>query len=67
MADFRRTLAERERLELQSFSLADIHDIVISPKVFSESFCKSQLPHKSVNLSLIITNMKNKLTDMWGS
>ena len=28
------------------------------------SFGKSQLPHKSVNLSFTITNIKNKLTDL---
>ena len=34
--------------------------------VFIKSFCKSQFPHKSVNLSFIITRMKNKLTDLCG-
>jgi hypothetical protein len=27
---------------------------------------KSQSPHKTVNLSFIITNIKNKLTDLCG-
>ena len=30
----------------------------ISHKVFLKSFCRSQLPHKSVNLSSTITNIK---------
>ena len=39
----------------------------ISHKVFLKSFCRSQFPHKSVNLSFIITNIKNKLTDLCGN
>jgi len=35
----------------------------LTQSVFLESFCKSRLPHKSVNVSLTVTNMKNKLTD----
>jgi len=31
------------------------------------SFCRIQLPHKSVNLLFTITNMKNKLTDLCGN
>jgi len=38
----------------------------ISQKVFIKSFGKSQFTHKSVNLSFIITNIKNKLTDSCG-
>ena len=41
--------------------------ILISPKLFMRLFCKSQFPHKSVNLSLIVTNVKNKLTDSCGN
>ena len=37
---------------------------LISQKVFMKSFRKSQFPHKSVNVSLIITNVKNKLTGL---
>ena len=37
------------------------------PPAFLKSFCKSQLPHKFVNLSFVITNIQNKLTDLWGS
>ena len=36
---------------------------LISQKVFFKSFCRSQLPHKSVNLSFILTNMKNEEYD----
>ena len=39
----------------------------ISQKVFIRSFCKSQFPHKSVHLSLITTNTKNKLTNLCGN
>jgi len=40
---------------------------ILSQAVFIKSFCKSQVPHKSVNLSFIITNVKNKLTDLCGN
>jgi len=40
---------------------------VLSQKVFITWFCTSQFPHKSVNLSSIITNMKNELTDLCGN
>ena len=33
---------------------------MISQTVFIQSFCKSQVLHKSVNVSLIITNIKNE-------
>ena len=39
----------------------------IPQKVLIKLFCKSQFPHKSVNLSFIITNIKIKLTDFCGS
>ena len=38
----------------------------ISQKVFIRSFGRSQFPHKSVNLSFIITDVKHKLTDLRG-
>jgi len=41
--------------------------IFISHEVFLKLFCRSQLPHKFVNISFAITNIKNKLTDLWGS
>ena len=40
---------------------------LIAHNVFLKSFCKSQLPHKSANLSFTITNIKNKLTDLCGN
>jgi len=40
---------------------------LFSHKVFSKSFDRSQLPHKSVNLSFTITNVKNKLMDLYGN
>ena len=40
---------------------------IIAHKVFITSFCKSQFPHKSVNLSSIITSIKDKLTDLCGN
>ena len=39
--------------------------MLISQRVFIKSFCKRQFPHKSGNLSFIITTIKNKLTDLW--
>ena len=30
-------------------------------------FCKSQFPHKSINLFSILVIVKDKLTDLWGS
>ena len=39
---------------------------LISRKVFMQSFCKSQFPHKSGNLSFTITDT-NKLTDLCGN
>ena len=36
-------------------------------KLFLKSFCRSQLPHKSVNLSFTVTYVKNKLTDLYGN
>ena len=41
--------------------------ILISHKVFLKSFCRSQLPHKSVNLSFTITHTKNKLKNLYGN
>jgi hypothetical protein len=38
----------------------------LPPKVFSKTFCRSQLPLKSVNLSFTTTNTKNKLTHLCG-
>ena len=35
--------------------------------VLAKSFCKSRFPHKSVNLSAIITNIKNELSDVCGN
>ena len=39
---------------------------LISQKVFMKSSYKSQFLNKSVNVFIIITNMKNELTDLWG-
>ena len=39
----------------------------ISQKVFTKLLSKSQSPHKSVNFSFIITNIKDKLTDLCGN
>ena len=35
--------------------------------VFFEKFCRSQLPHKSVNSFFFITNVEDKLTDLYGN
>ena len=39
---------------------------LISRKVFLQSFCNSQFPHKSVNSLFISVIVKDKLTDLWG-
>ena len=39
----------------------------ISPKVCIKLFCKTRFPHKSVKLSFIVTDIKNKLTDLCGN
>ena len=39
----------------------------ISHKVFFKSFCKSQLPQKSVTVFCILMILKDTLTDLWGS
>ena len=36
----------------------------LSHTLFFKSFCGSQLPHKSVNVSFAIAHMNNKLTDL---
>jgi len=42
-------------------------DIFISQKEFKQSFCKSQFPHKFVNLFLKFVIIKDKLTDLCGN
>ena len=43
------------------------NDVFVTHKVFSKSLCRSQLPHRSINLSFTITNIENKLTDLCGN
>ena len=40
---------------------------VISHTAFLKSFRRSQVPHKSVNISFTITCIKNKLTNLCGN
>ena len=40
---------------------------LISLKVFVKLFCKSEFPHKSVNLLCISVKGKDELTILWGS
>ena len=40
---------------------------LISHTVLLKSFCRSQFPHKFVNLFFILVIVKGKLTDLWGS
>ena len=40
---------------------------LISQKVFKRSFCKSQFPHKFVNLFCTLVIQKDKLTDSCGN
>ena len=39
----------------------------IAQKVIKNSFCRSQLTHKPVNLFVIITNIRTKLSDLCGN
>ena len=59
------------QVESQLFSQREVLGLeantLISHKVFLKSFCKSQFPHKSVNLFFISVTVKDKLTDLWGS
>jgi len=52
----------RRKLQLAYFGENDFDaklcNGIISHKMFSKSFGRSQLPHKSVNLSFAITNVK---------
>ena len=41
--------------------------VLLSHHGVLKSFCKSQLPHKSVNSLVILVTVKDKLTDLWGS
>ena len=43
----------------------DIASGLISPNVFLKSFFRSQLPHKSVDLSFTITDAQNKNGFEW--
>ena len=58
VAGFRRSPVQIKEVEKYDF---------ISQTAFRKSFCKSQFPHKSVNLFFIVTDMKNKLTDFCGN
>jgi len=40
---------------------------LISQRVSTKSFCTNQFPHKSVNVSFVITNINNELTDLCGN
>ena len=40
---------------------------IISHQVSLTLFCKSQFPHKSVDLFFILVIVKDKLADLWGS
>ena len=40
---------------------------IIPQKVFIKSFGKSEFPHKFVELSFIIANVKNNMTDLCGN
>ena len=48
-------------------SKAYLDQKLISHKVSFKSFCKSRFPHKFVNLSFTISNIKNTLTNSYGN
>ena len=43
-----------------------VHQLYLTQNVY-KAVLHDQLPHKFANLSFIITNMKNKLTDSCGN
>ena len=50
-----------------SFLPSTSHLKLILHQVFLTPFCRSELPHESVNLSFTITHIKNKSTDLCGN
>jgi len=54
-------------VELAQQEVLLIEDQIEKQKVSVKSFCKCQFLHKSVNLSFIITTLKNKLADLCGN
>ena len=48
-------------------SMDTMAPVFVSHLFFIKLFCKSRFPHKSVNLSLVIINIKNRLTDWCGN
>ena len=49
---------------------ADAHEHRLSTRLSQaplQSFCRSQLHHKSVNVSFISVIVQDKFTDLWGS
>ena len=53
-------------LELMAERMIPLATFILQ-RVFIKSFCKGQLPRKFVNLSFIIVDIKNKLTDSCGN
>ena len=49
------------------FSQTCLSSIFISQKAFTKLLCTSQNPHKSVDLSFIITHIKKKMTNSFGN
>ena len=47
--------------------LLDVMSSASGCTVFIKLFCKSQFPHKSVNLFFILVIIKDKLTDLCGN
>jgi hypothetical protein len=41
--------------------------VFISDKAFLKSYCRSQLPHESVNLSFTVANIRNNFTNLCGN
>ena len=58
---------ETLRKEAADFLMERFKLLTRGEAVQIKSFRKSQFPHKSVNLSFLITDTKNKLTDLCGS
>ena len=58
----------REACRIQIDAVRLLHSYnIFSQRLCEKYFSKRQFPHISVNLSFIITNIKNKLTDLCGT
>ena len=61
------TLANFSWFQLISLVNISAHRCLILQKVFTKMFCEHQFPHKSVDVSFIITKIRDQLTNLCGN